>query len=135
MFLDHKNYFCIKNLDLSEFLRGLVVENLVLSLLWLKFNPWPRNVCMPWMQPKGGKSWKNLDMSTWKSNFSSPHSCSVHCINMVSCVFSSLENIIYFCEVHKYSSPLLLRPQSLCKFFFLFVMVKSTFWVKNNLCH
>ena len=29
-----------------EFPGGLVVKGLVLSLLWPRFNPWPRNFCM-----------------------------------------------------------------------------------------
>ena len=28
---------------------GLVVQDLELSPLWLRFNPWPRNFCMPWV--------------------------------------------------------------------------------------
>ena len=41
-----------------EFPGGLVVKDWVLSLLWielllwLKFDPWPRNSCMPQAQPK-----------------------------------------------------------------------------------
>ena len=31
---------------------GPVVKDLVLSLLWLRFNPWPENFCMPWAWPK-----------------------------------------------------------------------------------
>ena len=40
------------------------VKDLVLSLqwlglvLWLGFNPGPRNFCMPWMQPKNPKTHK-----------------------------------------------------------------------------
>ena len=28
------------------------VKDLALSLLWHGYDPWPRNFCMPWMQPK-----------------------------------------------------------------------------------
>ena len=28
------------------------IEDLVLSLLWRKFDPWPGNFCMPWAQPE-----------------------------------------------------------------------------------
>ena len=28
---------------MEEFLGGLVVKDLALSLLWLRFDPWPRN--------------------------------------------------------------------------------------------
>ena len=33
----------------KEFPGGLVVKDLVLSLLWLKFDPCPGNLCMPWV--------------------------------------------------------------------------------------
>ena len=42
----------------EEFPGGLVVKVWVLSLLWLglplwlRFNPWPKNICMLWSQPK-----------------------------------------------------------------------------------
>ena len=39
-------YADLKNIIL-EFPGGLSVENLALSLLWLQFDPWPRNFCMP----------------------------------------------------------------------------------------
>ena len=35
-----------------EFPRGLVVKDLVLSLLWLRFDPWPRHFHVPWTWPK-----------------------------------------------------------------------------------
>ena len=35
-----------------EFSGGLVVKHPSLSLLWCGFNPWPRNFCMPQVQPK-----------------------------------------------------------------------------------
>ena len=28
---------------------GLAVKDLALSLLWLGFNPWPKNFHMPWL--------------------------------------------------------------------------------------
>ena len=34
---------------------GLVVKDLALSLLWLRLDPWPRNFCMPQVQPKNKK--------------------------------------------------------------------------------
>ena len=30
----------------------LVVKDSALSLVWLRFDPWPGNVCMPLAQPK-----------------------------------------------------------------------------------
>ena len=41
----------IANTNEKEFPGGLAVKDLV-SLLWLGFNPWPRNLYMPWTQPK-----------------------------------------------------------------------------------
>ena len=58
----------------AEFPGGLVVNGLVLSLLWLKFNPWPGNFHMLW--PGGKKIWgvstvaqwgKNLTVAVWVS--------------------------------------------------------------------
>ena len=37
-----------------EFPGGPVVKDLVLSLLWLRFDPWPGNFCMPWWR---GRKW------------------------------------------------------------------------------
>ena len=37
---------------LLEFPGGLAVRDSMLSLLWLRFDPWPGNFCMPRMQPK-----------------------------------------------------------------------------------
>ena len=34
---------------------GLVVRDSALSPLWLGFNPWPGNFCMPWAWPKEKK--------------------------------------------------------------------------------
>ena len=34
---------------------GLVVKHLVLSLLWLQFDLWPRKLLMPWAPPKKKK--------------------------------------------------------------------------------
>ena len=34
----------------QEFPGGLAVKDLALSLLWVKFKPWPENFCMPWVQ-------------------------------------------------------------------------------------
>ena len=35
-----------------EFPGGLVVKDSALSLLWLRFDSWPGNFLMPWVQPK-----------------------------------------------------------------------------------
>ena len=35
-----------------EFSGGRAFKDLVLSLLWLWFNPWPRKFHMPWAQLK-----------------------------------------------------------------------------------
>ena len=40
-----------------EFPGGLTVEDPVLSLLWLRFNPWPENFCMLQAQAKKKKKW------------------------------------------------------------------------------
>ena len=59
----HKSKTALKKLSilkkhLLEFHGGLVVKDPVLSLLWagsllwLWFNPWPRNFCMLWVWPK-----------------------------------------------------------------------------------
>ena len=37
----------LKQLD-WEFPGGRAVKNSALSLLWLQFDPWPGNFCMPW---------------------------------------------------------------------------------------
>ena len=41
-----------------EFHGGLVVKDSALSLLWLGLDPWPRNFCMLWVQPKKKKKKK-----------------------------------------------------------------------------
>ena len=41
-----------------EFPSDLAVKDLALSLLWLGFSPWLRNLCMPQAQPKRGKNLK-----------------------------------------------------------------------------
>ena len=35
-----------------EFPGSLAVRDPTLLLLWLRFNPWPRNFHIPWAQPK-----------------------------------------------------------------------------------
>lgn len=35
-----------------EFPGSLVVTDLALSLVCYRFNPWPRDFCMPWVQQK-----------------------------------------------------------------------------------
>ena len=39
------------NYLVKEFPGGLVVKDPALSLLRLRFNPWPRNFCMQWVPP------------------------------------------------------------------------------------
>ena len=41
---------------------GLQVKNLVLSLLWFGFDPWPKNFHMPWAWPKNKKK-KNIKLT------------------------------------------------------------------------
>ena len=36
----------------QEFPGGLVVKDLASSLLWLTFDPWPGDFCVPWARPK-----------------------------------------------------------------------------------
>ena len=36
------------------------VKNLVVSLLWFGFNPWPQNFCTPRAQPKKKRKWKEV---------------------------------------------------------------------------
>ena len=49
---DHRQ---VKKMIIEEFLGGLVVKESALSLLWLGFDPWPRNFHMLWAQPKTKK--------------------------------------------------------------------------------
>ena len=54
----------------EEVLGGLGVKDSVLSLLWLGLNPWPRNFCMPQVQPKKKKEETpvaTLDVGCWNS--------------------------------------------------------------------
>ena len=37
----------MKTMFREEFPNGLAVKDSALSLLWHRFNPWPRNFCMP----------------------------------------------------------------------------------------
>ena len=39
----------MKKNGLWKFPGGLGVKDLVLSLLWLGFDPWPRKFCMSWV--------------------------------------------------------------------------------------
>ena len=39
------------------------IKDPVLSLLWLGFDPWPRNFCILWAWPKKKKPPKNLGVS------------------------------------------------------------------------
>ena len=41
-----------------------MVKDSVLSLLWLRFSPWPRNFFMPQVQPKKKKKKKKRKKST-----------------------------------------------------------------------
>ena len=58
-------------IKLREFPGGLVGKDSTLSLLWLAFNPWPRNVSMLWAWPKRKK--KMIKM-----------------VNLMFCVFSTI---------------------------------------------
>ena len=42
----------LKKTKILEFPGGLAIKDLVLSLLWLRFDPWPGNFHMPWAWPK-----------------------------------------------------------------------------------
>ena len=59
---DEKTYWWLKNI--ARFSGGLVVKDPLLSLLWLRslqwhrFDPWPWNFLMLWIQPK--KNSKNI---------------------------------------------------------------------------
>ena len=39
---------------------GIVVKDSALSLVWLRFNPWPRNFCMPQAWPKQKTKKQNM---------------------------------------------------------------------------
>ena len=62
----------------EEFPGSLVVKDLAFSLLrlgsllWLRFDPWPGNFCMSWVQPKKKRK-KNMkgDVGTFHSNVES----------------------------------------------------------------
>ena len=41
----------ISRRPLKEFPGGLVVKDLVLSLLWLEFDPMPGKFCIQWVRP------------------------------------------------------------------------------------
>ena len=60
----------------------LEVKDSAVSLLWPKFDPWPQNFHMPWVQPKkkGGRiERKKMKTKTKPCNEVSPHSSqSVH---------------------------------------------------------
>ena len=40
---------------------GLAVKDLALSLLWHVSDPWPRNFCMQWVQPRKKKEKKEKE--------------------------------------------------------------------------
>ena len=44
------SFFKSNNKDL-RFPGGLVVKDLVLSLLWHEFDPWMEKFCIPWVKP------------------------------------------------------------------------------------
>ena len=48
-------------IKLREFPGGLVGKDSTLSLLWLAFDPWPRNVSMLWAWPKKKKMIKMVN--------------------------------------------------------------------------
>ena len=47
--------------ECGEFPGGLVVKDLVLSLLWLRFDPWSGNLCMPWVWLERKKKDRDLN--------------------------------------------------------------------------
>ena len=40
------------------------LKDLILSLLWLAFDPWPGKFCMPWPRPKQNKNKNNIPQTT-----------------------------------------------------------------------
>ena len=48
-----------KKNHIGEFPGGLEIKDLVLSLLWPGFHPWPKNFCMWWASKKKKKRKKN----------------------------------------------------------------------------
>ena len=51
----------IRKRETREFLGGLVFKDLALSLLWCRFDCWPRNFCMLWAQPPSKKKKKKRE--------------------------------------------------------------------------
>ena len=41
-----------------------MVKDLALSLLWLRFNPWPRSFCIPWIYAKNETKNKKQNQTT-----------------------------------------------------------------------
>ena len=58
-FLEIKNFAALKDnameVKRQEFPGGLAVKDLMLSLLWCRFDPWAGNFCMPGLKPKINK--------------------------------------------------------------------------------
>ena len=53
--------FEINHSTTGEFPGGPAVKDLALSLLWLEFDPWPGNFCVPWVWPKKRKEINHFD--------------------------------------------------------------------------
>jgi len=61
----------------------LAVKDLVLSLLWSGFNPWPSNFCMPWARPEKKKKKKKRERIQNFTDFSG-----IFIIEKAICVFA-----------------------------------------------
>ena len=56
--------------SLEQWAKDLVLPQLWYRLqLWFGFDPWSRNFCMPWVQPKKEK---NLEFLLWHSGLTNP---------------------------------------------------------------
>ena len=68
--------------NLEEFPCGSVSQKSGISLLWFwlqlwcKFNPWPRNFCMPLVRPKTNKQTNKISWDKWKQNITKLKGCS-----------------------------------------------------------
>ena len=86
------------------------VENPLLSLLWHRFNPWPRNFCMPWARPKKkrqllGHEVQQMDRREWKQPW--PKQLSLQTLLLrVPCRENSTVPRLWFCRNRGCGSPL-----------------------------
>lgn len=46
------NMYSFKTTNSREFPVGLAVVDLMFSLLWFRFHPWPTKFCTLWVRPK-----------------------------------------------------------------------------------